>query len=383
MAFFFNRGRSRQPADIVRTTKELLSRIHDSQNAPKAEEDLAKQLSQMKVIVQGTPEVPPSVDQVHALVQATIQEDLLFDLSRSIHLLPFEARKDTQTVFSHILRFRPTSYAAEKDPPVISYLVHHRPEIIVELCRGYMQSQSAMPCGVILREALKFDVITAIVLYDQSNEGESAIRLSDVKPNQRQRGDGVFWRFFDWIDKSCFEVSADAYTTFRDILTRHKSLMTSYLATNFELFFARFNNILIHSDSYVTKRQSIKLLGEILLDRANYNVMMAYVESGDNLKLCMKLLRDDRKMVQYEGFHVFKVFVANPNKSVAVQRILINNRDRLLRFLPKFLDDRTDDDQFMDEKSFLVRQIELLPKEPVDRTRPTRDSPSAHTAAVA
>jgi calcium binding protein 39 len=83
--------------------------------------------------------------------------------------------------------------------------------------------------------------------------------------------------------------------------------VTSYLATNFDLFFGRFNNILIHSDSYVTKRQSIKLLGEILLDRANYNVMMAYVESGDNLKLCMKLLRDDRKMVQYEGFHVFKV----------------------------------------------------------------------------
>ncbi|KAJ5382703.1 Armadillo-like helical [Penicillium concentricum] len=383
MAFFFNRGRSRQPADIVRTTKELLLRIHDSQNAPKAEEELAKQLSQMKVIVQGTPEVSASVDQVHALVQATLQEDLLYDLSKSIHLLPFEARKDTQTVFSHILRFRPHSYGVEKDPPVISYLVHHRPEIIVELCRGYMQSQSAMPCGVILREALKFDVITAIVLYDQSSEGESAIRLSEVKPNHPQRGDGVFWRFFDWIDKSNFEVSADAFTTFREILTRHKSLVTSYLATNFELFFGRFNNILVHSDSYVTKRQSIKLLGEILLDRANYNVMMAYVESGDNLKLCMKLLRDDRKMVQYEGFHVFKVFVANPTKSVAVQRILINNRDRLLRFLPKFLEDRTDDDQFTDEKSFLVRQIELLPKEPVDRARPTRDSPSAHTAAVA
>ncbi|KGO77919.1 Armadillo-like helical [Penicillium italicum] len=382
MAFFFNRGRSRQPADIVRTTKELLLRIHDSQNAPKAEEELAKQLSQMKVIVQGTPEVSASVDQVHALVQAALQEDLLFDLSKSIHLLPFEARKDTQTIFSHILRFRPNSYGLEKDPPVISYLVHHRPEIIVELCRGYMQSQSAMPCGVILREALKFDVITAIVLYDQSSEGESAIRLSDVKPNQPQRGDGVFWRFFDWIDKSSFEVSADAFTTFREILTHHKSLVTSYLATNFELFFGRFNNILIHSDSYVTKRQSIKLLGEILLDRANYNVMMAYVESGDNLKLCMKLLRDDRKMVQYEGFHVFKVFVANPTKSVAVQRILINNRDRLLRFLPKFLEDRTDDDQFMDEKSFLVRQIELLPKEPVDRARSNRDSPSAHTAAV-
>lgn len=59
-----------------------------------------------------------------------------------------------------------------------------------------------------------------------------------------------------------------------------------------------------------------------------------------------------------------QVFVANPNKSVAVQKILINNRDRLLRFLPTFLDDRTEDDQFTDEKSFLIRQIELLPSAP-------------------
>lgn len=78
-----------------------------------------------------------------------------------------------------------------------------------------------------------------------------------------------------------------------------------------------------------------------------------------------------------------QVFVANPTKSIPVQRILINNRDRLLRFLPKFLEDRTDDDQFTDEKSFLVRQIELLPKEPVDRSRSTRDSPAVNTAAVA
>lgn len=74
--------------------------------------------------------------------------------------------------------------------------------------------------------------------------------------------------------------------------------------------------------------------------------------------------------------------MANPNKSVAVQRILINNRDRLLRFLPKFLEDRTDDDQFTDEKSFLVRQIEVLPKEPLDRSRPSRETQSGANAAA-
>lgn len=59
---------------------------------------------------------------------------------------------------------------------------------------------------------------------------------------------------------------------------------------------------------------------------------------------------------------MFKVFVANPNKSEEVRRILVKNRGRLLRFLPGFLDGRTDDDQFLDEKSFLLRQIELLPE---------------------
>lgn len=149
----------------------------------------------------------------------------------------------------------------------------------------------------------------------------------------------------------------------QDILTKHKQLTATYLTTNFDLFFAQhYNPILLLSNSYVTKRQSIKLLGEILLDRANYVPMTTYVASGENLKLTMNLLKDDRKMVQYEAFHVFKVFVANPNKSDEVRRILIKNRGRLLKFLPNFLDGRTDDDQFLDEKSFLLRQIEMLPE---------------------
>jgi calcium binding protein 39 len=140
--------------------------------------------------------------------------------------------------------------------------------------------------------------------------------------------------------------------------------VSQYLATNYQLFFTQhYNPILLLSPSYVTKRQSIKLLGELLLDRSNYIIMTQYVSSADHLKLTMTLLKDDRKMVQYEAFHVFKVFVANPNKSDEVKRILVKNRSRLLKFLPTFLDGRTDDDQFLDEKSFLVRQIEMLPEE--------------------
>lgn len=83
--------------------------------------------------------------------------------------------------------------------------------------------------------------------------------------------------------------------------------MAQYINTNFDMFFQKYNDILIKSESYVTKRQSIKLLGEVLLDRQFYEVMCRYVESGDNLKLVMWQLKDDRRMVQYEAFHVFKV----------------------------------------------------------------------------
>ncbi|KAI1907694.1 Hym1p [Ophidiomyces ophidiicola] len=363
MAFLFSRNKSRQPVEVARTLKDLLARLWQAPGS-KVEEDLAKHLAHIKLIVQGTQEIDSLPDQVHQLVQAFIADDLLYELAQSIHQLPFESRKDTQTIFSHFLRFKPP-HVTSSDPPVISYIVNKRPEILTELCYGYENSRSAMPCGTILREALKFEVVTGIVLYDQSARDEPAIRLNDVQPGTPQTGEGVFWNFFRWINQGSFEVSADAFTTFREILTRHKALVAGYLATNFDLFFSTYNKVLVLSDSYVTKRQSIKLLGELLLDRANYGVMTTYVDSGDHLKLCMNLLKDDRKMVQYEGFHIFKVFVANPNKSVAVQRILINNRDRLLKFLPKFLEDRTEDDQFTDEKSFLVRQIEILPSEPV------------------
>lgn len=63
----------------------------------------------------------------------------------------------------------------------------------------------------------------------------------------------------------------------------------------------------MQSDSYVTQRQSLQLLGEILLDRANYRVMTAYVDQGEHLKRVMNLLKDSRNMIKYEAFHVFKV----------------------------------------------------------------------------
>ena len=118
----------------------------------------------------------------------------------------------------------------------------------------------------------------------------------------------------------------------------------------------------------MTKRQSLKLLGEILLDRANFNVMTKYIANEDNLKMMMNLLRDKSRNIQFEAFHVFKVgfllpppsffffgsenmpysnpplrfqvFVANPKKPPQIAIILQRNKEKLLNFLKDFHNDK-------------------------------------------
>lgn len=72
-----------------------------------------------------------------------------------------------------------------------------------------------MPCGGVLREALKYDAIAALLLYDEGDEDGKQLDLANVNPDVAASGNGIFWRFFDWIDKGAFELSADAFNTFR------------------------------------------------------------------------------------------------------------------------------------------------------------------------
>ncbi len=92
----------------------------------------------------------------------------------------------------------------------------------------------------------------------------------------------------------------------KDLLTKHKTLCATFLEQNYEKFFDHYQKLL-HSDNYVTRRQSLKLLGELLLDRYNFTVMTRYISNPDNLKLMMNMLREKSRNIQFEAFHVFKV----------------------------------------------------------------------------
>ena len=56
----------------------------------------------------------------------------------------------------------------------------------------------------------------------------------------------------------------------------------------------------------------------------------------------------------------FQIFVANPNKPQPILDILLRNKEKLVEFLSRFHTERSEDEQFNDEKSYLIKQIKEL-----------------------
>jgi calcium binding protein 39 len=162
------------------------------------------------------PEVESSPELVSQIISGMIQEDLIYLLATNLHRLTFESRKDAQSILSHVLRFRPPTVSHKSEPPALTYVINNRPDVLVELCNAYDHKESAIAAGTVLREVLKNDAAAAVILYDDpAIGGIRTIGLNGIRPDAQQSGNGVFWKFFNWIDKGSFEVGADAFNTFR------------------------------------------------------------------------------------------------------------------------------------------------------------------------
>ncbi|RKP11196.1 Mo25-like protein [Thamnocephalis sphaerospora] len=332
MNIFF-RNRSKSPHELVKIVRDSVARLGSPDR--KAAEDISKCLVAMKMILYGDDDTDPSPELVAQLSQEVYNNDLLLLLVKHMALLEFEAKKDVAQIFNNLLRRQIGSRY-----PTVDYLAKNE-DILFTLQLGYENQEVALNCGMILRECARHEPLARILL---------------LAPG--------FYKYFDYVEVGSFDVASDAFATFRELLTRHKTLVSGFLQENYEkasdwyhAFFECYT-VLLNSENYVTKRQSIKLLGEILLDRANFNVMTRYISSADNLKLMMNLLRDGSRSIQFEAFHVFKVFVANPNKNRPVSEILRKNREKLINFLSSFHNDH--DDQFNSEKAFLIKQIQEM-----------------------
>uniref|UniRef100_A0AAX7SXI3 Calcium binding protein 39-like n=1 Tax=Astatotilapia calliptera TaxID=8154 RepID=A0AAX7SXI3_ASTCA len=314
----------KSPADIVKTLKENLAiLVKQDKKTDKASEEVSKCLVSMKEILYGSNDKEPHTETVAQLAQELYNSGLLIALVENLQVIDFEGKKDVCQIFNNILRRQIGTRS-----PTVEYFCSHQ-EVLFILLKGYEMPQVALNCGIMLRECIRHEPLAKIVLHSEH-----------------------FHNFFNYVEMSTFDIASDAFATFKIF---PKSL-------KFDLRLLLHYEKLLHSENYVTKRQSLKLLGELLLDRHNFTVMTRYISRTENLKLMMNLLRDKSANIQFEAFHVFKVFVANPNKTQPIIDILLKNQTKLIDFLSNFQKDRTDDEQFNDEKTYLIKQIRDLKK---------------------
>lgn len=328
----FFKTKPRAPPDLVRGLRDVIPKLDagpsGAESRRKASEEVSRNLQGIKGILYGDGEPIPEL--IAQLAQETYSTDLLLILLQNMHKFDFESRKDVVQIFNNLLRRQIGNRL-----PTVEYICARREDVIFSALAGYGNEEIALNTGMILREMLKHEQLAKILLYSDQ-----------------------FYMFPHYIETTSFGVSCDSFANLKDTLTRHKSMVAEYLDKNYDRFFNSYTTLIL-SNNYVTKRQSLKLLGEILLDRANFNVMTRYIAQDVNLKMMMNMLRDKSKNIQFEAFHVFKVFVANPKKPPQIEAILRRNKEKLLVFLKNFHNDK-EDEQFSDEKQFLIVQVQNL-----------------------
>lgn len=223
---------------------------------------------------------------------------------QNLNRIDFEGKKDVAQVFNNVLR-RQIGIRS----PTVEYICT-KPEILFTLMAGYEHQEIALNCGTMLRECARYEALAKIMLHSDE-----------------------FFNFFRYVEVSTFDIASDAFSTFKvsrhncpqksrfltfvfhlmqELLTRHKILCAEFLEANYDNVFTHYQRLL-NSENYVTRRQSLKLLGELLLDRHNFTVMTKYISNPDNLKLMMNMLKEKSRNIQFEAFHVFKVTSCNPS----------------------------------------------------------------------
>ncbi|GAX75482.1 hypothetical protein CEUSTIGMA_g2925.t1 [Chlamydomonas eustigma] len=330
-------------ADRPKTGAEILARLanclnvieheqaRDAKAVEKAVESIAKYLQLLLLAMRGDEEHQVTKESVLELTLEIVKTEVIFLLIRHLSLLGFETRKDVASLCSIVVRLKDDN---EKSPG--AQYVAARPYVLEKLFWGYEDPAIALVSGSMLRDCTRDEALAKIMLYGP-----------------------LFLHFFEKVETPNFEIASDAFSTFKDLLTRHKGVVALYLQEHYAEFFAAYMKLL-QSSNYVTRRQSLKLLGEMLLDRSNVKVMVKFVSEVPHLMQMMMLLKDQSRSIQFEAFHVFKVFVANPNKPQPIIDILTNNRDKLLKFLEEFHTERDEDEQFREEKTVLIKEISLL-----------------------
>ncbi|KAL4581407.1 hypothetical protein LXL04_017621 [Taraxacum kok-saghyz] len=322
------------PIELVHHVRDILTFVNENPDIREAKRqekarELTRLIHEMMVVLYGDDTCQPHVEPCAKLTQEFFKEDILRLLVGYLPYMDPGARQDITHVVANLLRQKVHNRCVGAE-----YLEKNT-DILDLLIPGYDDPETAISFGAILRECVWHQVAARYILESDHMK-----------------------TFFNYQHDANFDIESDASATFTELLTRHKSTVAEYLNNNYDWFFTEYNKLL-ESANYITRRNAIKLLGAMLLDRSYSSVMVRYVSSLENMRILMNLLRDSNKTIQVQAFHVFKLFPANQNKPPEIVNVLIANQSKLIRFFSEFTYDKADE-QFEADKAQLIREIEAL-----------------------
>jgi len=274
------------------------------------------------------------------LLASLLRADLPAKLVACLESLCFEAQKDAMRLFTDLLRY---ALPLGTEACLVAYFLS-RPVILECLLDGCGHPRVFAHCAQMLRSCSRQpQLITALL------KGGAASRLLELTRSET------------------FEISSEAFATLREILLAQSAISAPAVSADFGDFFAQFHLLLGADVDYVIRRQALRLLGDVLLDRGFREVMLAYIAEDRFLQIHMNAMRDSSRAIHLGAFHIFKVFVANPRKVYKVHSILHRNRSRLVKLLLVISDGRKGDTNLTEDLGAVIGLLEALEAPPMKR----------------
>lgn len=272
----------------------------------------------------------------NVVIADLLDADLPVKILEALPKLEFEAAKDCMRLFTQIL--------SAGTSVVFDYICCHT-QILQMLLDGCGNVDVGLQSNVMLRSCTKHAKLVAMLL--QTGFATGLMELAQ-QPN--------------------FDISSEAFCSLRELLMGCQPVAASYIRENFDMFFSAYHGLL-QSDNYLSKRQALCLLADLLLEPDFKQVASAYASHHEFLKINMNLLRDSSKAIQFDAFRVFGVFVANPEASPHVHQILFKNKERLMKVLDSIgVESKEADETFEEDQRVVVDALQALPS-PVVRQR--------------
>lgn len=412
MAGWFRKGPDYYTDKLLRAHDEWLA-LADGDEAGRARvaDLLCKYSGKLKDTMYGDGAKDPQPAQCEKLAKVWLEKSVVARLPLLIDNMDFESRKNLSMVFCALVRGDYCGFASAQ--------VAAAPEMIAGFLRCYSDRSKALAVGPMIRESIRVKSVHERLLYSGQTgaalerqavdsaevvaqgvreavaeaEAEAAAASGEAAPASAGAAAeaaaaveaarstahaavmaGIAPELVElmgrWTAVPNFEVAGDAFCTLTWVLRgrEHKAKVTEFLLATADSFLPLYMGMLqpwAGASRYTLQLQALQLLVELLLDRDNFEFMVRFIQRTRYLRTVLTMLRSKQAAIQFEAFHVLKVFVANPSKPAPIVEVLMANRDKLVAFLRALQNDRQDDD-FHNEKALLIETLEAGLKLPAD-----------------